>query len=75
MNTRVRRARILWEDPHPLEEGGGQPSEGIVGSLCTLGAVRESEESSMLILGSDHVYQMAYRHLLQFHQARCCPLG
>jgi glucose-1-phosphate adenylyltransferase len=24
----------------------------------------------VLILGSDHVYQMDYRHLLQFHQAR-----
>jgi glucose-1-phosphate adenylyltransferase len=35
-----------------------------------LSILERIDPAHVLILGSDHVYQMDYRHLLQFHQAR-----
>jgi glucose-1-phosphate adenylyltransferase len=35
-----------------------------------LSMLERIDPAHALILGSDHVYQMDYRHLLQFHQAR-----
>jgi glucose-1-phosphate adenylyltransferase len=53
------------------------PPVGPKGYLGTADAVYQHlslleriDPTHMLILGSDHVYQMDYRHLLQFHQAR-----
>ena len=35
-----------------------------------LSILERIDPAHVLILGSDHIYQMDYRHLLQFHQAR-----
>jgi glucose-1-phosphate adenylyltransferase len=35
-----------------------------------LSILERIDPAHVLVLGSDHIYQMDYRHLLQFHQAR-----
>jgi len=52
----------------PMGSGGYRGTADAVYQQLSL--LEPLNPTHVLILGSDHVYQMDYRHLLQFHQAR-----
>ncbi|MGH8064250.1 MAG: sugar phosphate nucleotidyltransferase [Candidatus Entotheonellia bacterium] len=62
------RDAYVMSIPPPVGHGGYRGTADAVYQQLSL--LERINPTHVLILGSDHVYQMDYRHLLQFHQER-----